>query len=349
MDDAMKKPKLYTRLPGTAYRTFRGKYTLWRGQDHLLHMLSNGMSEDYKRYYFKDIQGIVITKTRNASVTSWVIFILSLLTSWYTWYFSKTGNTAAAGFLFTMAIVFIAFLIMLLIKGPSCEFLIITAVQSEKLKAVTYLRHARKLMKIIRPVILEAQGGMDNEISATAVDSLQAKKSRIEKATGPSPELIPPQAEKNAKGVGVFMLTLAAGLILYGILVALGLPQRTKLLVSGAYLFLFIAGMGSAGAVSVLGKSPQVSTLRKIAWGGLVFMIIAFLQSYGEMMIVYFIKIFNGQMVPGDLRSQSEMFRQYYSLSPMDFRFILVMDGLKIAVSILMGIACLFMMKPLRK
>src|SRR5579871_716029 len=50
----------YKRLPGgSVFRPNR----LYLGQDHLLRVNSNGWTEQYRRFYFTDIEGVIVRKT----------------------------------------------------------------------------------------------------------------------------------------------------------------------------------------------------------------------------------------------------------------------------------------------
>ena len=51
----------------------RVRYTLWQGPDHLLQIYSRLGVEDYKRFYFNDIQAIITRKTRLGSVLNFVL------------------------------------------------------------------------------------------------------------------------------------------------------------------------------------------------------------------------------------------------------------------------------------
>jgi len=46
---------MYRRLPGNA-AALASYHRLWLGPDHLLAVRSVGFSEEYKRFYFSDIQ-----------------------------------------------------------------------------------------------------------------------------------------------------------------------------------------------------------------------------------------------------------------------------------------------------
>lgn len=339
-----KKQKLYTKLPGVTHRNF-GKHTLWQGKDHLLLMYSNGMSEDYKRFYYKDILGIVITKTRKAAVAFSIILSLFLITSFFSWKIWSHDQEPASAFLGTIAFVFLAFLLSLIIKGPSCECRIITAVQNENLKAVTLIRQAKKLMAILKPIILEAQGAKAPVNVANAMVSLAEKQSVLE-LSKPAHQNEPASGIlDNAKPRKLFHFAMFSSLIGYGVMVGLSLPQRTIVLVSATYIFLFIAGLSSAGALTAHAKSRFAPSLKKMALAGLIFVMIAFVQSYGEMMVFFVIKSAQGKPP----LSQTDMFQHYYSLRPLDFSVVKVADCLKIFVAVAIGIPGLFLLTGSRE
>ena len=74
-------PKEYQRLPGRGtlldgdkwYATSRAMCTVWLGRDHLLLVSRAGYTENYKRFYFRDIQAIIIRKTVTSLIGNTVI------------------------------------------------------------------------------------------------------------------------------------------------------------------------------------------------------------------------------------------------------------------------------------
>src|SRR2546421_4946865 len=76
----------YTRL--TRARRYTGKSfgfisaassSLWLGKDHVLLIESNGYSEGYKRFYFKDIQALIIRKTQTWMIRALILGGIALL------------------------------------------------------------------------------------------------------------------------------------------------------------------------------------------------------------------------------------------------------------------------------
>ena len=55
---------------------------LWLGKDHLLLVESNGYSERYKRFYFKDIQALIIRKTKVGIIRAVVLGVGVFLRCW---------------------------------------------------------------------------------------------------------------------------------------------------------------------------------------------------------------------------------------------------------------------------
>ena len=55
----------YRRLPGRG-RTPLGSHSLWIGEDHLLLVELRGFTETYRRFYFRDVQAIILRRTDRA-------------------------------------------------------------------------------------------------------------------------------------------------------------------------------------------------------------------------------------------------------------------------------------------
>jgi hypothetical protein len=163
-----KAPKEYQRLPGRGLRVegnrvialSRSLCRLWMGGDHLLLVDRTYYTESYKRFYYRDIQAVIIRKTRNATVGNYVMCLLMLLFA--AWALSVV-NLPGRVTLWIVAICFGLFTLINLLRGPSCVTQIKTAVQTEQLPPWNRLRTARKGMTMIRPRLLQAQGNVSTE------------------------------------------------------------------------------------------------------------------------------------------------------------------------------------------
>jgi hypothetical protein len=134
----------YQRLPGARRRPLR-KATLWLSSDHILAVDSRRFTEDYKRYYFKDIQAIVVTQM--SVVTSRTIDLAVLIVMGF---LTFLGAKIAAG------LILLGYVIHKLM-GPKCACHLITAVSSDKLPSLNRVRTAGKALGIIQPLVEQAQ------------------------------------------------------------------------------------------------------------------------------------------------------------------------------------------------
>ena len=53
----------YKRLPGRSWLTLAGRHSIWLSSNHLLSVWNHYVTEDYKRFYFHDVQAIWIRET----------------------------------------------------------------------------------------------------------------------------------------------------------------------------------------------------------------------------------------------------------------------------------------------
>lgn len=150
----------YTRLPGTGLGRFFGQPSLWLAGDHVLKVTVSGYSEEYRRFYLADVRGFVVRRTNAMLVWMAVLGVLfagfglggfSLVTS------SGGEERTWGAILLAAAVISLAFFIGNLVKGPSCEFYIKTAIQADRIKSVGRIKSADKLIEVLTPQIMEAQ------------------------------------------------------------------------------------------------------------------------------------------------------------------------------------------------
>ena len=150
--------KHYRRLPGrgaTALQHVR----LYEGPDHLLQVASTGYSENYRRFYFRDIQAISVRKTQIGKIINGVFAFFIALFGLPA--FDMSLGPAIA--MWSIAGFFALLLICNVILGPTCVCYIRTAVQTERLGSVTRIPTARRLLKRIRPLIEGVQGSLSQQ------------------------------------------------------------------------------------------------------------------------------------------------------------------------------------------
>ena len=162
----------YTRLTSPRRRVLGGMLaigsgysSLWVGSDHLLCIDSTGYAEEYKRFYYRDIQAIKMRRTSRRLVSA---MILALPLMGFLWGISANLNAAdGVEAEFWVCLIFavplgIAFLYNL-IAGPTVRCYLQTAVQTEELPPLNRWRRANKVINKLRPLIAQAQGEMSRE------------------------------------------------------------------------------------------------------------------------------------------------------------------------------------------
>jgi hypothetical protein len=150
-----KPAKLYTRLPGSGVAGFQ-RVRLWLGPDHLLWVGSSSIGERYKRFYFADIQALVICQTMDWAIGS---VILGAMVVGLGLGAVAVDTSGLRGFFIVAAALFLLLLTVHLFLGQTCVCRVKTAVQSESLPSLKRLRNARKVLARIRPLLEAAQAG----------------------------------------------------------------------------------------------------------------------------------------------------------------------------------------------
>ena len=134
--------------------------SLWLGKDHLLSVDTSGYTETYKRFYFRDVQAILVRQTNYWIVVGVVFAGAAALSAAVAigsdnaivaWVFGSLAGLCAAGLLFDLA------------AGPTCSAHLKTAVQVEALPSLSRVRQSRKVLARLRPLFAQAQGHLRPE------------------------------------------------------------------------------------------------------------------------------------------------------------------------------------------
>lgn len=135
-------------------RLSSGGMSLWQGADHLLQIEKDGYSENYKRFYFSDIEQFAIRIDRR----QWTItFILGATVGIFL--FIALLNTGLARGLFAgFGGFFFLPMIYNWMRGPTCVVHVASAVQREELSSVRRVKSAKRLLNVLREAAAESQG-----------------------------------------------------------------------------------------------------------------------------------------------------------------------------------------------
>jgi hypothetical protein len=150
---------IYKRLTGKK-RGIIGFSQLWMGPDHMLLVRSSRIAENYQRFYFSDIQSIVITSTPDRTVLQ-VGAVLAAI-GWGALALA-VASSFAKGFFLVTGVLLVALAIADLARGARCHCTLYTAVSQERLHPVSRIRIAKRFLAALQPAIESVQGSLTAE------------------------------------------------------------------------------------------------------------------------------------------------------------------------------------------
>lgn len=145
----------YRRLPGSAGLISRKR--LWMGPDHLLSVRSNVLSQEYRRFYFADIEALIIAEVENparfyGAILSVIAVVLTL------------GLAVAAHTIIAVLCGLIAIgLGVFTLTRPLMRCSLQTRVSRELLPSLKRLETARRVFGMLQSEIEKVQGGLPPE------------------------------------------------------------------------------------------------------------------------------------------------------------------------------------------
>ena len=141
------------------YRGMSGYSRLWLAEDHVLLVTSSGYKEEYRRFFFADIQALIVRITRWGKGLNWTFGASALV-------FGMLGFTAAAEGALFLWIVAAACAMAVGINtalGPTCSVYIQTAIARHPLEPLRRFSQAKKVIARVSPLIQSAQGTLSPE------------------------------------------------------------------------------------------------------------------------------------------------------------------------------------------
>ena len=170
-----KTPLIYRRLPGRGTRVMT-YYQMFLGADHLLQVCSTGFTETYRRFYFRDIQAVLIQRTPRFGVLNGVFGGLLALSLLGLILGRATGSFVDGDVLIILGVLVAIFLLLpLLINlalGPTCVCRVRTSVQMQELPSLARVWKAQRVWARVRTAIQEAQSGVEGRAVAAATAGL---------------------------------------------------------------------------------------------------------------------------------------------------------------------------------
>ena len=280
----------YQKLPGRGYASdgpvavARIMSRLYLGKDHLLRV-STSWSEYYRRFYYNDIQAVVVSRTKRGLI--WNIVLAILCAAFLFWCLSVTDQTGRI-VLACIAAFFGTFLLVNALMGATCRVKILTHVGSEPLPSLKRMRVARKTIALLKSRIEAVQGQLQ---SGEIPDQI----TNFEHIAGGSGSRVSAPAQNNYRG-GVHGWLFSMLLIETVAMIVTVFAQST-----GFALVLLFVTLGTAvlTLIALVKQSGSAlsSGLRTVTWTVLAQMILSFVLGY--VMMIYVIignpKISNNQ------------------------------------------------------
>ena len=159
----------YRKLPGTR-RGFIQKSSVWVGPDHLLLVRGSRFRDEYKRFYYRDVQAIAVARaprfhfSTRAALVACIVLIAGLVS------ISRARLASAEHSLVPLGLVVLALVgvWVYLSAAQSCRCRIYTAVSGDELPSVYRLWTARRFLAQVEPLIAQTQGTIAGEWAAAA-------------------------------------------------------------------------------------------------------------------------------------------------------------------------------------
>ncbi len=309
---------------GAKKKKFIGNDRLWIGRDHLLLVQSTGISETYRRFYFKDIQALNLVRQKGPSYGKWLRLLLVLITGALGVVCWKNGAMPMDIILGVLCLAGLFFTVRSFLKGPGCECWIYSSVQKEKLSCVNTMKTAQKFMDLIVPKIEAAQGRLSPAALAAKTDLMAAQPATLVKHGRKEP------------------VTMAWHRALFGVLILSGM-------ISTAYLFLrwpaltiltgvvFLAGF-AVSIIAVIRQigSPLASRVKTITVLSIVLLVMTGILGYVELFLAMFQDIRHAQAIS---YNSWEMVKLLSRTDPFQYPVILGVDIFLIVSFLLLGIS----------
>lgn len=164
----------YTRLPGRGFpilSVFGASYRLFKSDDHLLYIFHNMAVEEYRRFFYSDIQSIQFTPSRRFLINNIIIAMILLISGTL---FILLDDLWPVFMKPYVAMVMIGLPLGLLLgnifMGRTCRTFLTTQVQTIELPSLNRIKNTRKVIQTLEPLIRSAQPAWSNirpAISAT--------------------------------------------------------------------------------------------------------------------------------------------------------------------------------------
>ncbi|MDH3348539.1 MAG: hypothetical protein OEM02_10645 [Desulfobulbaceae bacterium] len=303
----MKKETQYTFVKQSKRKRPLGGYdAVWQANDHFLVVENNGYTQSYKRFYFSDIQALILRVTKRHLIYAWCFGIGALLSFFSAYFLPWPENTPFLifGLLFTILFGVNWY------KGPTCKSSLITRVQSHPLHLVR-LKIARRIFFKWRKIIEQEQGVLD---LSTVMEPLPVS---LENGSVKMNSAVHSKRVMNYKYGGGYHLLFFSMMLLVAVLngtqlytrhVALSITEM--LMYAGGWLAMILA-------LKNQNSSAMSSMLKKNTWVAMLLILVVLIVGY-----YYTVIVASQSGSPQIIQNQAQIFLYMVNRNPADFPFL---------------------------
>lgn len=283
-------------------------YALWQGPDHLLSAETAMASENYRRFYYREIQAIIVQKTGMYHVYSFLFGLPAVLALMV----GTLGDTTPLPWLIFSALAGLMAVINLL-RGPTCVCHIRTAVQNVRVRALVRMRRLGKVLDQVTPLITDAQANLP-AAPATSSPSVVAPRTTSpvpDRATAPTL----PASLKRPISTRPHQI-LFGGLLIQALLV--GGDFFVRNLFYGLFSTLSVTGVMIMTVVALARQADSGinATAKRITWAALFLLCL-------EVAAGYVVSIWAYATHPELLNDQWALYKYLIMLSPLDHPWLM--------------------------
>ena len=323
----------YKRLPGKKKGFLIGHHTLWQSSDHLLQIYSRLGVEDYKRYYFDDIQAIITRKTGSGRIQNIILAAIFSLFCFFTVTSSGTWRLLPA----VIAAGILLILLINVLRGPTCETVLLTAVQTEKLYPLHRLKKTEAVMNQLRSIIERRQGRINPAVFDQQPVSPSTR--RTGRPVGGT-ERHGLKAKKHERGrVHLYLFAL---LVVDGLIVAAGFMLTHMALTLLGSVVTMLLGICVVLALVKQHESNLKHSVRTLTWAALGYVCFSFITGYIVSLGIAF-------KHPEILRNQWELFKLLSSTTPWESPLIMTVNIIALSGAAFIGILGLLLLRNPRQ
>jgi hypothetical protein len=319
----------YKRLPGKGRRrggflaVTRASSALWVGPDHLLCIEGTGYADEYKRFYYREIQGLIARKTARSLVVNILLGGFAALMVLLGFLIGGIGLPI----FHSLSGIGLLLLGINLWKGASCVTHLRTAVQLHELPSLNRIKRLRRFMDLILPFIEQAQGRLTPEEIESGLAGLRVESSRPSRVA-----VRPPPIFVSSSYNGRLHQWLFYGILAFGF--ASGALSFSKSVLLTGFFSVFSSVLFVLCLIALARQSGAALNhrVKMVAWSVLAYMVALTLFSFILMIVI-------SVQEPEHIQTELDYLRAMAEMTPVDSPFLMGMTIFAAGGGVALGMA----------